>query len=460
MKYDADPIGRDVSGRTALRESSEKVSGHHLNEIRERLLLEPRALNEATIAWALEIHPFLSATRGIARWTGAHKETVQQIAGPTGGTSDFKFLYTASRGRSSVIEEEREDMQLRFNSLAGRSWTPLGPSGYRHYAAQYLSEVPIPSGAWAERILEEKDSQRSNGREIAGIREELVNDLVKTSEEFEKLEGWDLDWSRTLLRILDPADDQWAEEGDYAWGKQAWRLAVLFGARDIFVTAKDLEALLGLKERQVRNLLNRWTEGLALAVEEKVGRTKIYTLMFHSILHPDGMAYLGYTGRKNRMFAAMQRDTKERATAARRGTPEGAIAWKAANPRTRQAFLDDLPEDADPVWRELVERGGELEMHDHLVAQAKEAGPVPSTPEVLVEEAAVQPAQESMEAPKPIDPEVLAAMRYRISAQERTPAARQPEVVPTAHQLHETPLMPHPDPEALAAMRRRISRQG
>ncbi|MFJ2794042.1 hypothetical protein ACIPDW_25655 [Streptomyces sp. NPDC087290] len=40
----------------------------------------------------------------------------------------------------------------------------------------------------------------------------------------------------------------------------------------------------------------------------------------------------------------------------------GVIAWRAANPRTRQAFLDKLPEDADVIWRELVERGEELEV--------------------------------------------------------------------------------------------------
>ncbi|MFD3343183.1 hypothetical protein ACWHA6_12375 [Streptomyces anthocyanicus] len=53
----------------------------------------------------------------------------------------------------------------------------------------------------------------------------------------------------------------------------------------------------------------------------------------------------------------------------------------------RQAFLDELPEDADVVWRELVECGEELEVYNHLVAQAKGAGPIPKSSESLRESA-------------------------------------------------------------------------
>ncbi|MEU1454395.1 hypothetical protein [Streptomyces avermitilis] len=425
MNSGADSSGQALAGRNDLQKSSEKVSGHHLNEIRQRLLMEPKSLNEACVAWALQIHSFLSGTRGIARWTHSHKETVQTMAAREGGVSDFKFLYTARRGTSSTDPEAREDMVLRFNSLAGMSWTPLGPSGYRSFAAQYLSKNSIPPGAWTERILEEKDPQRVNGRETTGIADELVNDLVNAHEDFEKLTGWGSprSWFHTLLTILDPANDVWAEEGDLALGKHAWRLAVLFGVRDIFVTQADLMALTGLAERPVRRLLDRWKDGsVGLAVEEKVGRKKVYTLCFGSVLRPGGMLYCGHLGHRTRLHAAMARDAKERATAARRGTPEGAIAWKAANPRTRRAFLDGLPEDADLVWRRLVERGDEVEMYDHLVAQAKGAGPVPSTPAVLVEKAAVaRPAQESSGAQRFMAlseqerQETLAAMRRRMS---------------------------------------------
>ncbi|MEU5030197.1 hypothetical protein [Streptomyces milbemycinicus] len=426
MKYDGNPSDRDVSGRTDLQEFSEKVSGRHLNEIRERLLLEPKARREATIAWSIKIHPFLSATRGIARWTNQHKETVQQIAGPTGGLSDFKFLYTATRGHSSVIEEEREGMELRFNSLAGRSWSPLGADGYRQGSAQYLSEVPIPSTPWTLKILEDGKIQKGNGRILAGIGDMLVEDLILASEEIKKLEDWGTpgSWSHNLLTLLDPANDSWTDE---KLGSYAWHLAVLFAGQDILVTSKDLQHLLGIKERMVRYLVAQW-EKQSFVVTEKVGRTKVYTLLFHSVLHPDGSMYDGHLGDKTKLYAAMGRDQQERATAARRGTPEGAIAWKAANPRTRQAFLETLPEDADAVWRELVERGDEMEMYEHLMAQVKEVGSVPSTPEVLVDEAAVQPAQESLEVPKPIDREVLAEMRARISGQDER--SKFPEALP------------------------------
>ncbi|MEU6181187.1 hypothetical protein [Streptomyces coeruleorubidus] len=413
MKQSLNSSGQIPPGRTDLQESSERVSGRHLNEIRERLLLQPEARREATIAWALETHSFLSGTRGIGRWCHMHKETVQQIAGPTGGTSDFKFLYTATRGRSSVIEEEREDLELRFNSLAGRTWSPLGPSGYRQSSAQYLSEVPMPSGGWTLKVLEEGKIQKGNGRIVAGIGEGLIEDLVLASEEIGKLKDWGTprSWSYNLLTLLDPANDCWTEE---KLGKAAWHLAVLFAGQDILVTAKDLQYLLGLKERMVRYLLAHWEEQ-GFLVMEKVGRTKVYTLLFHSVLSPEGCMYDGHLGDKTKLYAAMGRDAKERATAARRGTPEGAIAWRAANPRTRQAFLDELPEDADPVWRELVERGDEVEMYEHLVVQAEEAGSAPSTPAALVEVKGrtsgsplqTQPARE-------VDPEALTAMKIRL----------------------------------------------
>jgi hypothetical protein len=392
--------------------------------------MEPKSLPEATIAWALETHDFLSGTRGISRWADLHKETVQQIAGPTGGTSEFKFLYTATRGRSSVIEEEREDMVLRFNSLAGRSWTPLGPSGYRSFAAQYLSKYFIPSGSWTLRILEDGEPQRGNGRKTTGIgespldnAERLEEQLLLAQEKISSLTDWGMvrgdSW--TLLTILDPANDSWTDE---QYGKHAWRLAVLFAGQDVVLTQKDVMALTGLAESPVRRLLKKWKEAY-LVTEEKVGRSKHFFFGFYSVLNPNGRMYDGHLGDKTKLYAAMARDQKERATAARRGTPEGAIAWKAANPRTRQAFLDELPEDAAQEWRELVEQGDELAMYEYLIEQAKEAGPVPDSPAALVQMAPQKPVAAPVVAvprqrehePVPVDPEVLAAMRARISKQ-------------------------------------------
>lgn len=426
MKHDPYSTDRDVPGRMDPQESSvcdsssRTVSGAHLNEIRDRLLLEPRARREAVIAWATETHSFLSGTRGIARWTDQHKETVQGIAGPTGALSRFRFLYTSTRGSSSVTEEEREDMRLRFNSLTGRSWSPLGPSGYRQYSAQYFTKTPMPSTPWTLSVLEEGKIQRGNGRILAGIGEGLMEDLVVASEEIGELTDWGSAGSQThrLLTLLDPANDCWTEE---RCGKAAWHLAVLFACQDILVTSKDLQTLLGVKERQVRNLLAQWTKEY-LVIEEKVGRVKVYTLSFFSVFSPEGRMYDGHLGDKTKLYRAMGRDQRERDTAARRGTPEGIIAWRAANPRTRQAFLDDLPEDADQVWRELVERGDEMELYDQLVTQAKEAGPVPSTPAPLDE----RPAQESlgrpsartaefMTQPEGVRQEQLAAMRRRVT---------------------------------------------
>ncbi|MFI0939168.1 hypothetical protein [Streptomyces sp. NPDC021020] len=385
----------DLQGKPE-RPAADAINGAHLNEIRQRLLLEPAALNEARVAWATEIHPFLTGARGIARWTHQHKETVQELAGPDGGLSRHKFLYTATRGRSSVIEEEREDMNLRFNSLAGRSWS-WSPDRYRSFAAQSLSKISIPSSPLVRKIMEEGKAQRGNGRETTGVGEDLAEALILAEEEFERVKEWGTSgsWSRNLMTALDPAADTWAEDASVeGLGKHAWRLAVLFGVQDIIITQRDLMALTGLAERPVRRLLERWKASpQSWIFELKVGRAKVYVLAFFQLLDPSGMLNCGHWTRKDKLYAAQARDAKERATAARRGTPEGAIAWKACGPRTRQAFLDELPQDADPRWRELVEAGDERACHTYLVEQAQDAGSVPSTPEALGDPVEVEPAE-------------------------------------------------------------------
>jgi hypothetical protein len=225
------------------------------------------------------------------------------------------------------------------------------------------------------------------GRQTTGIGEDLVDALVLADEEFRKIEDWGLVSSGAwnLLTALDPAADTWAEDDSVeGLGKHAWRLAVLFGCRDVFVTQQDLMALTGLTERPVRRLLDRWRASpQGWTFELKSGRTKVYALGFYSLLNPAGDLCCGHWMRKDKLSSAMATDVKERATAARRGTPEGVIAWRACNPRTRQEFLAELPGDADPKWWELVEAGDEVACYNHLIEQIPEAGSVPSTAEVL-----------------------------------------------------------------------------
>lgn len=417
MSLSTDSSVRVVAGHVDLQEfpgaevskpkrrygqGSEKVNGAHLNEIRQRLLADPAALNEAVIAWSVEIHgSFLSGTRGIARWTGTHKETVQDLAGPEGGISEHEFLYTATRGRSSVIPEEREDMVLRFNSLAGRSWS-WESDGYRQFAAQSFSRTLIPSSPWSEMILRDGKVQRENGRETAGIGEQLLEDLVGAEEFVSRVKEWGAtrSWSHDLLNVTDPADDLWAEDGKTygGLGRHAWRLAVLFALQDIQVTSMDLQALTGLKERGVRDLLAKWKESpLGFVVEEKVGRTKVFSLLFRSTLHPDGNLYSGVSGNKTRMLRAQALDARERETAARRGTGPGWIAWKLSRKNLkRDQHLADMPlgPDPDPAWVALVEEGDELRMHEYLVEQ--EAGiHVPASPEALGAPVETEPAKEA-----------------------------------------------------------------
>ncbi len=55
-------------------------------------------------------------------------------------------------------------------------------------------------------------------------------------------------------------------------------------------------------------------------------------------------------------------------------------------------------------------------MYDHLVAEAKDAGPVPDSPEEIVETHVVATAMQAQPAPKDsVSVEKLAAMRARIA---------------------------------------------
>jgi hypothetical protein len=128
----------------------------------------------------------------------------------------------------------------------------------------------------------------------------------------------------------------------------------------------------------------------------------------------------------------------------------------SANAKREQYLADHpLPDNASEEFKALVAEGDELKLWEYFKAR-EDAVSVPASPE-----APEAPLPAPQPEPAPVahrghgttlaphpDPEVLAAMRARISKSDRTPKA--PEVLPAPRLAREV------DPEVLAAMRARI----
>lgn len=415
----------------------------HLVEIQQRLVDRPDLVQEAMVAWTLVTCPWVDSTRGIARWSGCHKETVQNLAAPEGQVSSGGFLYTVTRGHASVNEEEREDMVLRFSSARGYvASVALGlvtavsdqsvTQGYRSTSAQYSlnysSFLPYGQDRTCPVLAvvgKDEGPEEGNGRKSTGIGESLMGGAESLAL---------LDQKHPILRALDPSLDLWLDNNPtgYSLGRHAWRLAVLLGMRDTTLTLAELRELTGLEEQAVRRLLARWRKvPLLFLLEEKRGRTKTVTLNFASALLPDGDFYetcaLDHTRRNERAM----RDLDERTRSARRSTPSGLLAWRlcAANPHRE---VPELGPDADPQWAALVEQGDEVSLYDYLVSREQSAPASPaalegSLPPAVVEVApqvhrsAARPCEAPYSAPGvPVpDAVALAAMKKRIAAYSR-----------------------------------------
>jgi hypothetical protein len=142
MKQSPNSSGRDVSGRTDLQESRERVNPAHLVDLAVRSVGRSEVLIEKAVSWTAITRQYVSETRGFARWTGTTDKVVREITGPTGELSVFKFLWTTTRGVSSthrgregqhgvavLLEYAHSEPQYLFEVLPALwPWGP-GPGG-------------------------------------------------------------------------------------------------------------------------------------------------------------------------------------------------------------------------------------------------------------------------------------------------------------------------------------------
>ncbi|MFD9920629.1 hypothetical protein ACFWXR_14240 [[Kitasatospora] papulosa] len=409
--------GRDATGRTDLPASQDSVNPAHLVEIAQRAVGHSESLVEQVMAWQIVTRPYLDGTRGLARWSSLSDKTVRETAGPEGGLSEFKFFWTRTRGTASPTMEDREEMRLRFHSNCGGDYRSTSPK-----------TIQAPEGPLGDLALEEKLKKLMEGNAVvtAAISEKAQEVLVSGLETLSSLDTMKgLTQEARTLRALDASLDVWSEvQGpdapEFALGRQAWKLAILSGLRDVTLSSGDIAGLLGLAPKSVRDLLARMTKAITGLVRKvRQGRSFVYEVRWAQVF--DEMGDL-YDERVTRHEVRNRRAAKDRAVqeaSARRGTPAGFLAYRLSSAfpkRDEYLAANPLPQDADEAWRALVAAGDELAMYEHLRKQEAEAGPVPSTPAVLVKEAPERrPAQESPESTV-VPPELLVEMRRRIIA--------------------------------------------
>jgi hypothetical protein len=130
---------------------------------------------------------------------------------------------------------------------------------------------------------------------------------------------------------LDPSRDVWAprsslaEANDYRpAGHRGWALAVLVGAADVALALGDLRDLLGLSERQTRNVVAQ-LEAAGLATRWREGRETIVELCFDTMLV--SMERTPEADRRDRAIHKKRQHEHERRLLASRRTPHGRHAW-------------------------------------------------------------------------------------------------------------------------------------
>ncbi|MFJ3665042.1 hypothetical protein ACIPSE_01160 [Streptomyces sp. NPDC090106] len=434
------------SGRTDLQESRGRgskspegihrpVKAAHLVDLAQRSVGRPDALCEMALAETVITRPYVSGTRGFARWSGITNASVREITGPDGKTSKAGFLWTVTRGVSSAIAEERDSMELVYSdtrtekrSTSCNPSTPSSPEG---------QEGP----AVLDKILKEGEVSRGNALLSARIPERAQKALGRGLEVLAELN--DSNWASTAsgktLRMLDPGLDLWSEyEGERptyvaykSLGRRAWSLAFLCGLQNVTLAVEDIEAITGLSKRGAQALLKRLAEVPYLVTKTREGRSFVYGIAWFDVVHMSGNEFDPALDRDEVRRHRASKDMVVQKLAAQRGTPAGYLAFRLSTASAkREQYLADnpLPDNCSAEWRELVERGGEEELYAYLKAREETA---PADPGGLVEQ---------MQAEAPEDP-LTAFVRQQAEARRAEPATKDSVV----------------DQNKLAAMRARIT---
>lgn len=416
--YGTDSINNPRSRTTGpvTRSGDRLIRSEHLVDLVQRSVGRSEVLCEQTLAHTAITRPYISGTRGFARWSGNTTRSVREIAGPTGGLSEFKFLWTTTRGVSSALADERDSMELRYSdtrtegrSTSSKSSTPAG--GQEEVLALEEKELKNPSN----------DNAPLSAR-IGERAQEVLDKGLKTLATLDELST--LTEPGQILTMLDPGLDIWAEveEGNGVrtavepLGRRAWSLAVMCGLEDVVLSVSDMEDLTGLSKRGVQALLARMTKADQILVRKvRKGRSFEYEINWASRFRKDGDHWDDCFDRDNIRKARASKDSIVQATSARRGTPAGYLAFlhSVANAKREQYLVDHpLPANASEEFKALVAEGDEMALYEYFKTQ-EDAVSVPASPAAL-EAPLPAPQPERVYEPVRMDPGALRAMKARV----------------------------------------------
>jgi hypothetical protein len=381
----------------------------------------PEVLIEEALTWTVISRPYISATRGLARWTGTTDKVVREITGPTGGSSASGFLWTRTRGVSSAISEERESMSVGYSdSRTQNRSTPFKelqslPSGGQEALA--LVEKKVGEMIKSNAVLSARISERAQKVLVEGMKVLASATEIRTTTP----EG-------RILAALDPGLDVWAEyEGEKpsyvaypSIGRRAWSLAVMCGLRDVVLSMEDIAALTGLSKRGAQALVKRMGSSyLPLVWKIREGRSVLYAIKWHSCLNADGDDFDHAVLRDEIRKKRASKDMTVQQTSARRGTGPGYLAFlhSMANAKREQYLADrPLPVNASEEFKALVAEGDEMKLWEYFKTQ-EEGVSVPASPAAL--EAPLPAPQAEVvrqpHEPVPVTGEALRDMMRRIA---------------------------------------------
>ena len=257
----------------------------------------------ARMAMALLRSPDLKGQRSIEAASGLSRDTVFDHL-PGEGETSYGLLKCIDRGSQNTYEDQHVGQYVVTGNIPNALSQSSIKTGTSSTTGGTSSTVPI---------------DRTQGvRDLAGVlaegRERLLDPRV--------------------LEALDPARDVWAPRSllaaplDYRGaGHRGWALGLLLGLADVTLTYAQVRELLGLSERQTRNIVTQLEEA-GLVDRRVVGRMTLLDFTFASTLvETHSMRFFNDADRAERAHHKREHHHRERTLLASRKTRHGREAW-------------------------------------------------------------------------------------------------------------------------------------
>lgn len=259
-----------------------------------------KAIFTARMATALLRDPKIKGMRGIETASGLSRDSVFTYL-PQEHETSYGLLYCVDRGSENSYDDQRSGQYVVIGNPSNALVT-----GVTTDTSKYLSSSQESLTSQEQGVLPTADV-------LAQGRERLKDPRV-----------WE---------VMNPERDMWAHRSSLAepldyqpLGHRVWALAFLLGAADVTLTFTQVRELLGLSERQSRNLVVQLEEaGLA---QRRRGRETLVDFLFATVLlDSSSVSFFYEADRAERAHAKQERHHRERQVLASRRTRHGREAW-------------------------------------------------------------------------------------------------------------------------------------